>query len=184
MMRRRQFLNLSVSTVGGVLVYSVDRKGFGILAQDKRLRIPLRFFNENEAVIVAAAAGVAAIAAVVVVATTGSSVPSIAGTWAQNGTTTFTFTSSGSNTYTVSEDYKSDPRCDAADDGTVTGSNRHYKGSIDLYSTGASAAGTCKPKVGVAQITIALAANGSSASINLVGNNCPTCKPQVWTRQS
>ena len=56
MMRRRQFLNLSVSTVGGVLVYSVDRKGFGILAQDKTLRIPLRFFNENEAVIVAAAA--------------------------------------------------------------------------------------------------------------------------------
>jgi hypothetical protein len=141
-------------------------------------------FGAHPAVAIAAAVGAVAIAAVVVVATTGSSVPSIAGTWAQSGTTTFTFTSSGSNSYTVSEDYKSDPRCDAADDGTVTGSNRHYKGSIDLYSTGASAAGTCKPKVGVAQITIALAANGSSASINLVGNNCPTCKPQVWTRQS
>jgi hypothetical protein len=66
----------------------------------------------------------------------------------------------------------------------VTGSNRHYKGSIDLYSTSASATGTCKPKIGVAQITITLAANGASANINLVGNNCPTCKPQVWTRQS
>ena len=65
----------------------------------------------------------------------------------------------------------------------MTGGNRHYKGSIDLYRTGGST-GSCQPKVGVAGITITLAANGASASINLVGNNCPTCKPQVWTRQS
>jgi len=140
-------------------------------------------FGAHPAVAIGAAVGVVAIAAVVVVATTGNSVPSIAGTWAQNGNTTFTFTSSGSNTYTVSEDYKSDAKCDAADDGTVTGSNRHYKGTVDLYRTGGSA-GSCQPKTGVAQISITLAANGSSASISLVGNDCPTCKPQVWTRQS
>jgi gluconate 2-dehydrogenase gamma chain len=55
MMRRRHFLNLSVSTVGGVLVYSVDRKAFGMFAQENQVRIPLRFFNETEARIVAAA---------------------------------------------------------------------------------------------------------------------------------
>jgi gluconate 2-dehydrogenase gamma chain len=56
MMRRRHFLNLSVSTVGGVLAYSVDRKASTIFAQDKTLSIPLRFFDETEALIVAAAA--------------------------------------------------------------------------------------------------------------------------------
>ncbi len=55
MLRRRHFLNLSVSTVGGVLVYSVDRKAFRIFPQDKPLRIPLRFFDQTEALIVAAA---------------------------------------------------------------------------------------------------------------------------------
>jgi gluconate 2-dehydrogenase gamma chain len=55
MMQRRHFLNLSVSTVGGVLVYSVDRKAFGMFAQGKQVRIPLRFFDETEARIVAAA---------------------------------------------------------------------------------------------------------------------------------
>ena len=56
MMRRRHFLNLSASTVGGALVYSVDRKASAIFAQDKTLSIPLRFFDETEALIVAAAA--------------------------------------------------------------------------------------------------------------------------------
>ncbi len=141
-------------------------------------------FGAHPAVIVAAAAGVAAIAAVVVVATTGSSVPSIAGSWTQNGTTTFTFTSSGPNAYKVSEVDKSAPQCVASDDGTVTGSNRHYKGSIDLYRTGGSGTGSCKPKTGVAQIAITIAANGATAAVSLVGNNCPTCEPQTWTRQS
>ena len=56
MMRRRHFLNLSVSTVGGALVYSVDRKASQLFAEDKTLRIPLRFFDETEALIVTAAA--------------------------------------------------------------------------------------------------------------------------------
>ena len=55
MMRRRHFLNLSVSAVGGVLLSSADRKTSQLLAQDKTLRIPLRFLDEKEALIVAAA---------------------------------------------------------------------------------------------------------------------------------
>jgi len=54
-MRRRHFLTLSAATIGGVLVYSLDRKSSLLTAQDKRLRIPLRFFDESEALIVAAA---------------------------------------------------------------------------------------------------------------------------------
>lgn len=55
-MRRRHFLTISATTLGGVLVYTLDRKPFRITAQEKKLRIPLRFFDEKEALIVAAAA--------------------------------------------------------------------------------------------------------------------------------
>jgi gluconate 2-dehydrogenase gamma chain len=55
-MRRRHFLTLSAASLGGVLVYSLERKGSLLTAQNKRLRIALRFFNESEALIVAAAA--------------------------------------------------------------------------------------------------------------------------------
>ena len=55
-MRRRHFLTLSAASLGGVLVFSLDRKGSLLTSQDKRLRIPLRFFDESEALIVAAAA--------------------------------------------------------------------------------------------------------------------------------
>src|SRR5450631_3060364 len=58
-MRRRQFLILSAASVGGVLVYSLDRKASRILAQEtsaQTLKIPLRFFTQEEAMIVAAAA--------------------------------------------------------------------------------------------------------------------------------
>jgi gluconate 2-dehydrogenase gamma chain len=54
-MRRRHFLTLSAASLGGVLVYSLDRKNSLLTAQDKRLRVPLRFFTEEEALIVAAA---------------------------------------------------------------------------------------------------------------------------------
>ena len=72
----------------------------------------------------------------------------------------------------------------AVTDGKVTGGNRHYKGSINLYRQSGGTAGQCDPKVGVAQIAITVAANGATASVNLVGNDCATCKPQTWTRQS
>jgi gluconate 2-dehydrogenase gamma chain len=55
-MRRRHFLTLSAASLGGVLVFSLDRKASLLSAQHKRLRIPLRFFNESQALIIAAAA--------------------------------------------------------------------------------------------------------------------------------
>jgi gluconate 2-dehydrogenase gamma chain len=55
-MRRRHFLTLSAATLGGVLVYSLDRKTSLLSAQHKPVRIPLRFFTETEALTVAAAA--------------------------------------------------------------------------------------------------------------------------------
>jgi gluconate 2-dehydrogenase gamma chain len=56
-MRRRHFLVISAASVGGVLVYSLDHQVSRLAAQDsKTLKIPLRFFTEQEARIVAAAA--------------------------------------------------------------------------------------------------------------------------------
>jgi gluconate 2-dehydrogenase gamma chain len=58
-MRRRQFLVLSAASIGGVVVYSLDRRVSRLFAQEKAaqtLKIPLRFFTEEEALIVAAAA--------------------------------------------------------------------------------------------------------------------------------
>jgi gluconate 2-dehydrogenase gamma chain len=55
-MRRRHFLTLSAATLGGVLVYSLDRKASLLNSEQKPVRIPLRFFTETEALIVAAAA--------------------------------------------------------------------------------------------------------------------------------
>jgi len=55
-MRRRHFLTLSAATLGGVLVYSLDRKASRLSAQQGPVRIPLRFLTETEALIVAAAA--------------------------------------------------------------------------------------------------------------------------------
>jgi gluconate 2-dehydrogenase gamma chain len=54
-MRRRHFLTLSAASLGGVIVYSLDRKASLLSGQTKRVRIPLRFFTESEALIVAAA---------------------------------------------------------------------------------------------------------------------------------
>jgi gluconate 2-dehydrogenase gamma chain len=56
-MRRREFLTLSTTSVGGVFVYSLDRE-VSRLSQlgNQPIRIPLRFFSQAEARIVAAAA--------------------------------------------------------------------------------------------------------------------------------
>jgi gluconate 2-dehydrogenase gamma chain len=53
-MQRRHFLELSVGTIGGVLVYSLDRQPRLLNAQT--VRIPLRFFTADEAPVIAAAA--------------------------------------------------------------------------------------------------------------------------------
>jgi len=56
-MKRRHFLVMSAASVGGTLVYSLDRKASRLSAQDnKAVQILLRFFTEQEALIVAAAA--------------------------------------------------------------------------------------------------------------------------------
>jgi gluconate 2-dehydrogenase gamma chain len=56
-MRRREFLTLSAASIGGVLVYSLDREVSRLSAQaDQSIRVPLRFFSQAEALIVAAAA--------------------------------------------------------------------------------------------------------------------------------
>jgi gluconate 2-dehydrogenase gamma chain len=56
-MRRREFLTLSATSIGGILVFSLDRKPFRVFAQSEHsVRIPLRFFTQPEALIVAAAA--------------------------------------------------------------------------------------------------------------------------------
>ena len=55
-MRRRHFLTLSAASVGGLLVYTLDRKPSRVAAQDQRIRVPLRFFTEAESLTVAAAA--------------------------------------------------------------------------------------------------------------------------------
>ena len=59
-MRRRHFLVLSATSIGGILVYSLERNVSRVFAQgkpapDKQIRIPLRFFTQDEALIVAAA---------------------------------------------------------------------------------------------------------------------------------
>jgi gluconate 2-dehydrogenase gamma chain len=57
--RRRHFLVLSAASIGGVLVFSFDRRVSRLSAAEKStqtLKIPLRFFTEREALIVAAAA--------------------------------------------------------------------------------------------------------------------------------
>ena len=55
-MRRRHFLTLSATTLGGAFVYSLDRQAAVLASAQKQVRIPLRFFTEAEALIVAAAA--------------------------------------------------------------------------------------------------------------------------------
>src|SRR6266550_2838951 len=55
-MRRRQFLVLSATSIGGILVYTLDQRLTRLSAQDdKSVRIPLRFFTQAEALIIAAA---------------------------------------------------------------------------------------------------------------------------------
>lgn len=55
-MRRRQFLVLTLSSAGGLLFYTLDRKPGRVLASQKSIRVPLRFFTQSEALLIAAAA--------------------------------------------------------------------------------------------------------------------------------
>ncbi|HKW99346.1 MAG TPA: gluconate 2-dehydrogenase subunit 3 family protein [Bryobacteraceae bacterium] len=53
---RRRFLTLSATTLGGLLVYTLDRKPARVHAQSGVIKVPLRFFTEEEALTIAAAA--------------------------------------------------------------------------------------------------------------------------------
>jgi gluconate 2-dehydrogenase gamma chain len=53
---RRQFLTVSATTLGGLLVYTLDRRPDRVHAQSGRVKVPLRFFTELEALAIAAAA--------------------------------------------------------------------------------------------------------------------------------
>jgi gluconate 2-dehydrogenase gamma chain len=56
-MRRREFLTLSAMSLGGKVVYSLERKPFRLFAQTEHsVRVPLRFLTQLEALIVAGAA--------------------------------------------------------------------------------------------------------------------------------
>src|SRR5271156_473892 len=58
-MSRRHFLVLSAASIGGVLVYALDRRVSRLAEPEKEtqtLKIPLLFFSEAEALIIAAAA--------------------------------------------------------------------------------------------------------------------------------
>src|SRR5260370_35083585 len=55
-MGARHFLTVSDSTIGGALVYTLDRRPTRVHAQEKTLKVPLRFFTQEEALDVAAAA--------------------------------------------------------------------------------------------------------------------------------
>ncbi len=53
---RRQFLTVSAATIGGTLVYSLDRTPTLFHAQVRVIKVPLRFFTEEEALTIAAVA--------------------------------------------------------------------------------------------------------------------------------
>ena len=54
-MRRRHFLFVSSASVGGLLIYTLDRKVSVLRAQDTHLQIPLKFFTASEALVIASA---------------------------------------------------------------------------------------------------------------------------------
>jgi len=54
--RRREFLTLPASSMGGVLIYALSGEPIRLQAQNGTLRVPLRFFTEPDARTIAAAA--------------------------------------------------------------------------------------------------------------------------------
>jgi hypothetical protein len=81
--RRRRFLTLSATALGGTLIYTLDREPVRLQAQtDQKVRVLLRLFDERAALIVSAASarispsdasGPGAFEAGVVITSTGSS---------------------------------------------------------------------------------------------------------------
>jgi gluconate 2-dehydrogenase gamma chain len=53
--RRREFLTIPASALGGTLLYTLAREPFRLQAQDGNVKVPLRFFTAAEAGVIAAA---------------------------------------------------------------------------------------------------------------------------------
>jgi gluconate 2-dehydrogenase gamma chain len=54
-MKRREFIELSANTLGGLLVYSLAGAPAVVSAQQGKVRVPLRFFTAHEAKVIVAA---------------------------------------------------------------------------------------------------------------------------------
>jgi gluconate 2-dehydrogenase gamma chain len=54
-MKRREFIELSASSLGGVLIYSLGGAPTVVGAQDGTVKVPLRFFTASEAKVIVAA---------------------------------------------------------------------------------------------------------------------------------
>jgi gluconate 2-dehydrogenase gamma chain len=54
-MKRREFIELSSKSIGGLLIYSLAGEPIVLNAQDGTVKVPLRFFTEQEAKVVVAA---------------------------------------------------------------------------------------------------------------------------------
>ena len=154
----------------------------GHLKYLKRLR---HLRHPRVAIAAGAATAVAGAAIAAAVILTGPSAPTLTGAWVASSGATYTFTAAGPGTYIASEE-SNGTLC--SDDVTVTGSNRHYTGSAVIYrQTIAPGESGCEAKIGLAAITIDIAANGASVHVTYGGanaDNCRNCAPQNWTRQN
>jgi gluconate 2-dehydrogenase gamma chain len=54
-MKRREFITLPATTLGGYLLYTLTREPFRVQAQNETVRVPLRFLTEAEARVIVAA---------------------------------------------------------------------------------------------------------------------------------
>jgi gluconate 2-dehydrogenase gamma chain len=54
-MKRREFIELSAASVGGLLIYSLAGAPTVVNAQEGKVKVPLRFFTEQEAKVIVAA---------------------------------------------------------------------------------------------------------------------------------
>jgi hypothetical protein len=134
----------------------------------------------HHAIATIATTGVIAVGATVAVSVIPAPHPvlSLTGAWIGSGGGTFTFTPAGQDRYAISLQSNG---CPVAADGEVTGSNGHFKGSINLYNQNVNA--NCATRVGVAATTIDINPGNSTARVLIAKNTgCTNCGAQTWTR--